>query len=328
MKTNTFDRFIAGEDALSALLKTIPPFKAPDSLASRVLQAARAAEAEYHAAQENARGTFTFKSPDSLRDAVMREAQAQERAQAPRRQAIVAALNRHEDIEDVLGAAVSPKTETWLRETWKRQEEGPQPSGPKPTRKSAGWKRWAFAAIFGVTAVAVAGLTDHRFWFGLVEFALHFSQNTPAEVDEEERATTITLDLTTDIPAPSPAPATAPAPQPNAASDRAPGAVSQPAPQPASRASQASESDVTTDDFMDLLAEVQSPLVFVQVGSFSDAAEANTLANRLIRQGFAAYVEKADPLTLVRIGPLPQSEGKQIVSKLKAQGQGAELKLQ
>ncbi|MCL2875208.1 MAG: SPOR domain-containing protein [Betaproteobacteria bacterium] len=65
--------------------------------------------------------------------------------------------------------------------------------------------------------------------------------------------------------------------------------------------------------------------VFIQVGAFNKADRAARQAEELKKQGFDAYAEKTGKVTRVRIGPLPQSEGEQIVARLKAQGRNAVL---
>jgi len=65
--------------------------------------------------------------------------------------------------------------------------------------------------------------------------------------------------------------------------------------------------------------------VFVQIGAYSKAASAARQAEELKKQGFAAYAEKAGKVTRVRIGPLPRSEGEQVVAQLKSQGRSAVL---
>jgi len=65
--------------------------------------------------------------------------------------------------------------------------------------------------------------------------------------------------------------------------------------------------------------------VFVQVGAFSKADRANKQAEELKKLGFNAYAEKAGKVTRVRIGPLPRSEGEQVLARLKDQGHEAKL---
>jgi DedD protein len=59
---------------------------------------------------------------------------------------------------------------------------------------------------------------------------------------------------------------------------------------------------------------------FIQVSAFSNADRAARQVKELNDQGFAAYTEKAGKVTRVRIGPLPRSEGEQVLARLKAQG--------
>jgi DedD protein len=59
---------------------------------------------------------------------------------------------------------------------------------------------------------------------------------------------------------------------------------------------------------------------FIQVSAFSNADRAAKQAKELNDKGFAAYTEKAGKVTRVRIGPLPKSEGEQMLARLKAQG--------
>jgi DedD protein len=65
--------------------------------------------------------------------------------------------------------------------------------------------------------------------------------------------------------------------------------------------------------------------VFVQVGSFGNAARAAALASELKKQGFAAYAEKAGNVNRVRVGPLSRSEGGKVAARLKAKGHAALL---
>jgi DedD protein len=65
--------------------------------------------------------------------------------------------------------------------------------------------------------------------------------------------------------------------------------------------------------------------VFIQVGSFSDAARARAMASDLQKRGYAARAEKAGKVTRVRIGPLSRHEGERTVAKLNAQGRNAVL---
>ncbi|HMC13028.1 MAG TPA: SPOR domain-containing protein [Gallionellaceae bacterium] len=59
----------------------------------------------------------------------------------------------------------------------------------------------------------------------------------------------------------------------------------------------------------------------VQVGAFAKAAAAKELQDKLQKQGWHAYTEKAGEAVRVRVGPYPAREGaEQALQKLEAQG--------
>ncbi|MDR1227466.1 MAG: hypothetical protein LBK55_00350 [Azoarcus sp.] len=158
---NAVERFIAGEDRLSAVLGAAPFFDAPETLASWMNQTARAVENE-RAAKRDAVAAGMFEPPAHLCDAVLREAWALERAQAPRRQALRAELARGTSIEAALGAPVSPKAAAWLH-GWARQEEAPRAAPrPAPTRRRTWWKPGlVFGASFSIALLAGLAVQFH-----------------------------------------------------------------------------------------------------------------------------------------------------------------------
>jgi hypothetical protein len=148
------ERFIAGEDRLSAVLGAVPFFDAPATLASWMNRTARSVEDERAAAAN----PCVFEPSARLRDAVLQEAWALERAQTPRRQALRAALAREADIGKILGAPVAPATEAWLRDIWARQEKSPRAAAPPspPARQRPWWKPGlAFGTGLGAALLAV-----------------------------------------------------------------------------------------------------------------------------------------------------------------------------
>ncbi|MDR1062571.1 MAG: hypothetical protein LBL48_01305 [Azoarcus sp.] len=164
---NAVERFIAGEDKLSAVLGAAPFFDAPETLASWMSQTARAVENE-RAAKRDAIAAGMFEPPARLCDAVLREAWALERAQAPRRQALRAELARGTGIEAALGAPVSPKAAAWLH-GWARQEKAPRAAPHSaPTRRRAWWKPGLiFGASFSIALLA--GLSVQFHWLASPE---------------------------------------------------------------------------------------------------------------------------------------------------------------
>lgn len=160
------ERFIAGEDRLSALLRDVPRFEAPASLASAVATAARAvqarmaAEAERDAVRTSAPPP-TFGAPPTLSDSVLREAARLQAAQAARRDVVFDQVLRGKPADDVLGAPVSAPTEAWLRTQAAQHRDGAASTAavaPPPPRRATAVSRWWRSLGVAATAFAVAGL--------------------------------------------------------------------------------------------------------------------------------------------------------------------------
>lgn len=160
------ERFIAGEDRLSALLRDLPRFDAPASLASAVTTAARAvqarmaAEAERDAVRASAPPP-TFTAPPTLSGSVLREAARLQAAQAARRDVVFDQVLQGKPAGDVLGAPVSAPTEAWLQTQAAQHRDGAAsaaavalPPAARATAVSRWWRSLGVAAI----AFAVAGL--------------------------------------------------------------------------------------------------------------------------------------------------------------------------
>lgn len=159
------ERFIAGEDRLSALLRDMPRFEAPPSLASAVataaqaVQARMAAEAERDVARASA-PPATFTAPPTLSDTVLREAARLQAAQATRRDVVFDQVLQGKPANSVLGAPVSASTEAWLRTQAAQHREAPvaeTPPAPPVTRASTVSRWWKSLGV-AATAFAVAGL--------------------------------------------------------------------------------------------------------------------------------------------------------------------------
>jgi len=154
---SAFDRFLSGTDKLTEVLRELPPYVAPLSLAEAVAADSLAREEELRAADP---ASQAFVPPASLEAAVMREAQAMEQAQAPRRDALRAALVADADATDALGAPVSAATQAWLRDTWlPTPEPGIESSRPTAPRRSG----WRFRLAFGLCC-GIATLTGLTVW--------------------------------------------------------------------------------------------------------------------------------------------------------------------
>ncbi|PLP98607.1 hypothetical protein [Cupriavidus pauculus] len=160
------ERFIAGEDRLSALLRDVPRFEAPASLASAVATAARAvqarmaAEAERDAVRASAPPP-AFNAPPTLSDSVLREAARLQTAQAARRDVVFEQVLQGKPADAVLGAPVSAPTEAWLRtQAMQHRDEAAAVASavPPPARRASAVARWWRSLGVAATAFAVAGL--------------------------------------------------------------------------------------------------------------------------------------------------------------------------
>ncbi|GHT80297.1 hypothetical protein AGMMS49543_00190 [Betaproteobacteria bacterium] len=156
------ERFIAGEDRLSAMLKAVPVFDAPTRLQSWVQESARAIEAE-----RGPEPAYAFEPSAGVHDAVMREARAMERAQAPRRAVLWGRLGRDENAAEVLGVPVAAATATWLRQQAARHQATPAVTPPVPSRQRWWGQRLAFGAMFSLAVLA--GVAGHRYWLAPAE---------------------------------------------------------------------------------------------------------------------------------------------------------------
>ena len=161
------ERFIAGDDRLAALLRDLPPFTAPETLAVAVATAARAVQARMAAESEQRAGqpmapAPAFVAPTTLSAGVLQEAARLQAAQTARRAVVFDQVAQGKPAADVLGAPVSDATEAWLRaqaaqhrEASAREAPVSRPGGPMaPARLSRWWKSLGVAA----SAFAVAGL--------------------------------------------------------------------------------------------------------------------------------------------------------------------------
>lgn len=158
------ERFIAGEDRLSALLREVPHFEPPANLATAVAAAARAvqarmaAEAERDAVRRSAPPP-TFAAPPTLSDSVLREAARLQAAQAARRDVVFEQLLQGKPADDVLGAPVSAPTAAWLRtHAAQHRDETASKAVAAPARRARAVSRWWRSLGVAATAFAVAGL--------------------------------------------------------------------------------------------------------------------------------------------------------------------------
>jgi hypothetical protein len=160
------ESFVDGEDCLSAVLKTVPFFEAPETLTSWLKSTAHDASQTMETVAPDA-GTGEFTPPKQLRDAVIREARQLERQQAVRRHAVWSAVTRDEDITELLGTKVSEATEAWLRWQARRREQlrFEMSAFNDPTAKPVDSKLRFVASAAAVLVLIGAGILLDRYWF-------------------------------------------------------------------------------------------------------------------------------------------------------------------
>lgn len=151
------DRFIDGEDRLSALLKALPAYTPPKTLQASVQAAARAAQEE---ADRRRAGTaaLPFSAPPALAAAVLEEAARVQAAQAVRRDALLGRVAAGEPAADVLGAPVSPATRDWLTAEAQANASAQKAEQARTSRTVRARQWWRSLGLVASVA-AVAGLT-------------------------------------------------------------------------------------------------------------------------------------------------------------------------
>ena len=153
------ERFIAGEDRLSALLKALPPYPPPAALEAAVLAAARAAQEQAGRHQAEA-AALPFAAPPALAAAVLEEAARLQAAQSARRDAVLARVAAGAAAEDVLGSRVGPDAAAWLRaQAADSTRNAARPATMEQSTHAARARRWWRSLGLVASVAAVAGLT-------------------------------------------------------------------------------------------------------------------------------------------------------------------------
>lgn len=162
--SSSFERFLAGEDRLAALLRALPAFAPPASLEASFLASAHTAQASVGAAsgrefaannrshenqsaqrpspsiplpqgeREASSGCAVqgFEPPVSLETSFLKMAASIDAAQASRREAILAQIAKGDSPQAALGADLQPATAEWLQQ--RARPATPAKPG-KPARK-------------------------------------------------------------------------------------------------------------------------------------------------------------------------------------------------
>jgi hypothetical protein len=155
---NAFERFIAGQDRLGALLKNLPRYEAPERLIDAIQTQAETLEQQKRAFAENR----VFAPPASLQEAVLREAQTLHAAQSARRRAVLRQVAREEDLTSLFGGPLDEKTQVWLRQ--EARAETPPPAWQfwrQWNINTAGRRRLAFGWAFSLAMLC--GLMLHYY---------------------------------------------------------------------------------------------------------------------------------------------------------------------
>jgi hypothetical protein len=147
--SQAFEKFLQGEDRLARLLCELPAYvpSAAAEFEAAFARAARAAQAQQDAmrtataaGQAAASGTArlestrldaipsAFEPPASLQASFLKMAASIESAQAPRREAILRGIANGDSPQAMLGAAIAPSSEKWLRAQAPAAAQG-QPNG-------------------------------------------------------------------------------------------------------------------------------------------------------------------------------------------------------
>lgn len=162
---NAFERFLAGEDALARAIREQPAFEPGEAREERLLAAL--AELPQATAQDLA-------PPATLEAAFLQEMHAVQRAQSPRRDALLSRLQAGEKAADVLGHPVSAATQAWLA--------GQQPATavPEPRVSLRTNRRWRELGglVFAGAVLAAIGM----------QFYFPSRQPQQAEIAVNERA--------------------------------------------------------------------------------------------------------------------------------------------
>lgn len=305
------DRFIAGEDRLSALLKALPAYPPPPALEASVLAAARAAQQE--AGRHHADGAgLPFASPPALAAAVLEEAARLQAAQAARRDAVLARVAAGAAAEDVLGARLGPDGAAWLRaQAADSTRNSAQPSATARLTHAARARRWWRSLGLVASVAAVAGLTTSVVLRQIDDGAL--LPTGTAEMAAAEMAAPEPLPAASTAPSPPlPETAAAPPPRPAPPADRA----APPSGRPAQRAAPgtASTRSAPRESVPDSQASAQAspappptPPIVAAPPAPADSAIAEAAPAAPAPAAPPAYARKAAPAAMAARAPAAAS---------------------
>ena len=142
---STFERFLAGEDALARLIRAQPAFEPSTDQEARLLAA-------ISSLPQLASQDFEFEPPAHMEAAFLQQMHAVQQSQAPRRDALLTRLQSGEAIDTLLGHPVSSATQAWVA----RQQPAPAvaPSQTAPRARSRWWE-WGGLVLAGAMFAAI-----------------------------------------------------------------------------------------------------------------------------------------------------------------------------
>ncbi|MEC5399841.1 hypothetical protein [Uliginosibacterium sp. H1] len=150
----SFERFLQGEDGLSALLRELPAFEPPTRMEEDFAQAARVAQASHDAPSAALTDDIlSFEPPAGMQADFARMAAKLQAEQAPRREAVIAQLARGDDAAAVLGGDISARTREWLDRQQAAKSERPVVVVARKPRF-----RWLPGLGLAASAALVAGV--------------------------------------------------------------------------------------------------------------------------------------------------------------------------
>ncbi|HRF04579.1 MAG TPA: hypothetical protein PLP32_08320, partial [Accumulibacter sp.] len=173
--SQAFEKFLQGEDRLARLLCDLPAYvpSAAAEFEAAFARAARAAQAqqdamrtETAAGQAAASGTArlestrldaipsAFEPPASLQASFLKMAASIESAQAPRREAVLRGIAKGDSAQAMLGAAIAPSSEEWLRA--QAPAAPPAPSSPPARKRAFLGFRWFDLRLAALACVVAA----------------------------------------------------------------------------------------------------------------------------------------------------------------------------
>ena len=160
MSSSAFQRFMQGEDELSALLRqALPAYEAPAGMEARFREQVQALQAGRAAAVT----AMSFEAPASQSLAFARLAADVQSAQAPRRDAVLGQIRSGRPASEVLGAAISEQGLAWLQQQSRTAAPAqPAPAVRSPARRSM-WM-WGGGSAFASLLLMALGLRISGVW--------------------------------------------------------------------------------------------------------------------------------------------------------------------